>query len=237
MNEIKVFDFHRIFLGDAPGLFLLEIIFRTVIMYTYSIFLLRLLGKRGMGQLSTLELAIIICFGSAVGDPMMGAEVPIFHGLVAITTVALLQLLFEKVINSHKKIENVLEGRSECIVSEGVIDLAALRKSNLSHEDLFRGLRSKDVSQLGEVQKAYFETSGQISVIRQSAKRKKAGLSILPEDYIELAPADAASRRFFVHNAGAYSCQQCGHTQWMNEGEQRETCIKCACFIWSPSRS
>lgn len=76
----EVFDYKRIFFGDAPILFLAEIVFRTVIMYTYTIFLVRVLGKRGMGQFSGLELVIIICFGSAVGDPMIGADIPIIHG-------------------------------------------------------------------------------------------------------------------------------------------------------------
>ena len=88
----KPFDFHRIFLGDAPTLFLLEIVFRTFIMYCYTVLLLRILGKRGMGQLSMLELAIIISFGSAVGDPMVGAEVPIVYGVVAITFVTIFQI-------------------------------------------------------------------------------------------------------------------------------------------------
>jgi len=70
-STFKVFDFHRIFVGDTPPLFLLEIVFRTLIMYAYTVALLRVLGKRGMGQLSMLELAIIIAFGSAVGDPMV----------------------------------------------------------------------------------------------------------------------------------------------------------------------
>ena len=159
------FDLHRIFIGDGPLLFLLEIVFRTTIMYGYSIFLLRLLGKRGMGQLSTLELAIIICFGSAVGDPMIGAQMPISYGVIAITTVALLQVGMEKIINRHDKLEKLVEGKPNCIVDQGLIVLDVLKKENLSHADLFRSLRSKEVEHLGEVHKAFFETSGEITVI------------------------------------------------------------------------
>src|SRR3954470_23634218 len=104
-KNFHVFDFHRIFLGDLPIYFLLEIVFRTLIMYSYTIILLRILGKRGMGQLSTLEVAIIICFGSAVGDPMLGAEVPILHGMVAITVVAFFQIYVERLINKNRKVE------------------------------------------------------------------------------------------------------------------------------------
>ncbi len=105
MEDIRVFDFHRIFFGNYPLTFLLEIIFHTCIMYAYTIALLRFLGKRGMGQLSNLELAIIISFGSAIGDPMIGAEIPIFYGITAVTTVALIQVGMEKFINKSVKAE------------------------------------------------------------------------------------------------------------------------------------
>ncbi len=57
------FDLYRIFLGDQPPGFFLEIMFRTVVMYLYVLLLLRLLGKRGMGQLSPFEFTIIIALG------------------------------------------------------------------------------------------------------------------------------------------------------------------------------
>src|SRR6476620_5218126 len=114
-NTFRPFDFHRIFFGNSPALFLLEIVFRTFIMYCYTVFLLRILGKRGMGQLSMLELAIIISFGSAVGDPMMGANVPILHGVVAITAVTIFQIGLERLINKNRKVEALLEGTPDLI--------------------------------------------------------------------------------------------------------------------------
>lgn len=56
MNDFKVFDFHRMFLGDLPLAFLFEIIFRTMIMCVYSITLLRILGKREWGSYRRLNL-------------------------------------------------------------------------------------------------------------------------------------------------------------------------------------
>ncbi len=108
--------------------------------------------------MSTLELAIILCFGSAVGDPMMGKDVPILHGLVAITVVTFLQITLERVINKSKKMEHVMEGSANCVVDDSVIKLDCLKTDNLSQEDLFRSLRGKDVEHLGQVNNAFFET-------------------------------------------------------------------------------
>jgi uncharacterized membrane protein YcaP (DUF421 family) len=140
-------------------------------MYAYAVFLLRVLSKRGMGQFSMLELAIIICFGSAVGDPMIGAYAPIMHGIVAITAVSIFQIVLERFINRNPKIEAVVEGRPNLIVDGGVINWDCMKSDNILKEDLFRALRNKDVEHLGQVQKAFFEPSGTISVFFQSPKR------------------------------------------------------------------
>lgn len=148
-------------------------------MYAYTIILLRLLGKRSMGQLSTLELAIIICFGSAVGDPMMGKDVPIVHGMVVITTVAMLQSAAEWIINRNKKLEAFMEGRPDCLVKDGMIVNVSLNKNNLSHEDLYRLLRSKDVEHLGQVKNAFFEASGLLLVWCFPKSETVPGLGII----------------------------------------------------------
>jgi len=186
-------------------------------MYCYTILLLRLLGKRSIGQLSTLELAIIICFGSAVGDPMMGKDIPILHGIVVITTVALMQIGAEWVINRNKRLEQFMEGRPDCLVKDGVIVLKGLSKNNLSKEDLFRFLRSKDVEQLGQIKNAFFETSGLVSVWCYAKTDIRPGLSILPEDYVSGSAYIPAGET--VIQSGAFSCTSCGQTTTYRSGQ------------------
>jgi hypothetical protein len=82
------FDLGRIFLGNLPWFYLAEVILRTTVMYLYA--LLRLLGKRGMGQLAPFDFVIIIALGSAVGDPMFYPDVPVPHAMAVITVVVVL---------------------------------------------------------------------------------------------------------------------------------------------------
>ena len=227
-DTFKVFDFHRIFIGDAPPLYLLEIIFRTFIMYTYTVILLRILGKRGMGQLSMLELAIIIAFGSAVGDPMVGAEMPILHGMTAITFVTIFQIGLERLINKNKKVEALMEGTPNLVVINGVIQWKCMMEDNISKEDLFRALRAKDIAHLGQIHKAHFETSGQISVLFQHPKKVKPGLSIMPET--------EANKIFnagdVINEDESYSCLECGYTSVYKKGEPLLKCTVCASENW-----
>lgn len=228
--EFEVFDFKRIFIGETPTLFLAEIVFRTIIMYTYTIFLLRLLGKRGMGQLSGLELAIIICFGSAVGDPMIGADIPIIYGAAGITTVAFLQIGLEKIINHNKRLEKLMEGEPQLVVDNGIILLSVLEEENISHEDLFRALRGKDVEHLGQVNKAFFETSGEITVWFHPPKKVCSGLLILPEAEI---PSNAVCEcGETCASMGDCSCRNCGYTSYIKTGTSIASCPKCGYETW-----
>jgi uncharacterized membrane protein YcaP (DUF421 family) len=232
-KNFHVFDFHRIFLGDLPIYFLLEIVFRTLIMYSYTIILLRILGKRGMGQLSTLEVAIIICFGSAIGDPMMASDVPIMHGIVAVTVVAFVQIYLERLINKNKKIEAYMEGEPRLMVDNGVIQWKCMVHENISKEDLFRTLRGKEVEHLGQVHKALFEISGQVSVLFQPPKKIKPGLSVLPDNNL---PDDAVIEAGeVVPVSGNYSCKNCGNTEAFTRDAILPVCRICDEHAWMRS--
>jgi len=230
MNNSGTFDLHRILIGNHPPLFLLEIIFRTIIMYSYTIFLLRFLGKRGMGQLSSLEVAIIICFGSAIGDPMLGFDVPVLHGIVAVTTITLLQVGMERFINRNKKVEEFMEGTADKIVDNGIIMLDQLHNDNISHEDLFRSLRSNNVKHLGQIDKAFFETSGQISVIFKTDDQTKPGLTVIPPEQI---PAESILQApESIKKTGIYCCTNCGNSRHYKNAEQVKKCSRCSCSNW-----
>jgi len=229
-ESFKPFDFHRIFLGDAPLLFLLEIVFRTLIMYSYTVFLLRVLGKRGMGQLSMLELAIIISFGSAVGDPMVGAEIPIIHGMIAITVVTIFQITLERFINRNRKVEAVMEGSPNLVVTNGVINWSCMKRDNISKEDLFRALRGKDVEHLGQVKKAFFETSGVVSVFFQSPRKVRPGLALLPDEMVDKEVIIKAGDN--VEEEGVYCCMDCGKINKVGHNEIAGKCELCEGERW-----
>lgn len=229
-DTFQVFDFYRIFIGEDPPLFMLEIVFRTLIMYGYTIILLRVLGKRGMGQLSMLELAIIISFGSAVGDPMVGPDMPIFHGMIAITVVTFFQIGFEKLINKSKFIECRLEGKPSLVILKGVIQWHEMAESNLSREDLFRLLRGKDIKHLGQIERAYFETSGQISVMLFPNDKIFQGLPVIPED--DLDKDLIFKKEGQALHSGQYACMGCGEIHKFNDVGQNSQCLHCKSEKW-----
>ena len=226
------FDLYRIFIGDQPLSFLVEILFRTAVMYLYVLLVLRLLGKRGMGQLSPFEFTIIIALGSAVGDPMFYPEVPLLHCLAVVTVVVAMTRFVTYLSNRSEAVEDFLEGQPRSIVTDGELDLKAIDGERFSREELFMLLRERNVSQLGQVRQAYLEPSGAISAFRAPEDRCKPGLPIIPP-FDEWTPSPdfavtGAARQAGVH----YACWKCGHVEEAGASPQ---CGRCEGEHWTPA--
>jgi uncharacterized membrane protein YcaP (DUF421 family) len=158
--------------------FALEIALRTTVMYLYTLALVRLLGKRGMAQLSPFEMVIIVALGSAVGDPMFYADVPLIHGIIVVTVVVGLERLIVRLTENNQWLERVVESTPVLLVADGEIVRAALDDEDLSEAELFMALRQNGIEQLGEVRLAYLEPNGHLSVYR--TEKSRTGMSVLP---------------------------------------------------------
>ena len=165
MNDpVTAFDFGRMLFGDEPPLFLLEIAVRTVVIYVYTLVLIRWIGSRSIAQLSLVEFLLVIALGSAVGDAMFYPDVPLVHCIVVITVVVVLDKALSYVVARNPRLEDVIE--SVEVVRNGVIMRRAREGLNFGHDELFEQLRLKDVEHLGQVRAAYLETNGMLSVFR-----------------------------------------------------------------------
>lgn len=224
-EKIQPLDWQRMFIGDTDPLFLLEIAIRTGIIFLWLLFLLRITGKRGLAQLSPIELAIVIGLGSAAGDPMFYPEVPLLHAMLVLALVVGLQRLLAHLIIHNEAVETFVEGIPVELVRDGVIVPGRLDHARLSREDLFEKLRAQQVRQLGQVQRAYFEQDGQLSVFLHSPDSEAPpGLPLVPPwDLAWPAPPPAGY-------AGPVACLGCGAVQQGQPGAC--TCRK---NQWTPA--
>lgn len=221
MDQIWTLDFHRILLGDEPPLFLLEIGLRTIIVYAYTLALLRWLGSRTVGQLSTIEFLLVIALGSAVGDVMFYPDVPLIHALLVITIVVFANKALDLVIAKSNRAEKILDGAPQEIVRDGIILKSVLDHQFMSRNELFQELREKGIRQLGEIWRAYIEKDGRLTVFRAPGDAP-AGLPIVPPPQIEPSIfVDPASQRLPLvctdcggQYSGRPSCEHCGGEKW-----------------------
>lgn len=173
----------RILFGEADTAnlaFYLEIIFRTLVMYLYTIFLARMVGQGGMGQIGPFEFVLVIAVGSAAGDPMFYPEVGLFQGIVVITVVIVLHRVTGFVFNRFHKLEDAIEGKPLLVVEDGRIREEALGSGTVTERELMALLRLEGVRDTGEVEVAFFETSGKLSLFRRSAAKAKKVKTTIP---------------------------------------------------------
>lgn len=229
-TEPYVFDLNRILFGDMPWLYVAEIVFRTSVMYLYALVVVRMLGKRGMGQLAPFDFVIIIALGSAVGDPMFYHDVPLFHALVAITGIVLFTRGLVHLTQRSPRIDAFLSSSSTRLVKDGVMELENMAAEGISRDELFQALRTEGIEQLGQVERAYLEPSGRVTAFRHPAGEAMPGVPLLPE-------ADIDESEF--HEAGdllprldRYGCWTCGMVLLPSDPHLPK-CPHCGCTRWT----
>lgn len=230
MNEpVVAFDLGRMLIGDEPPLFLLEIALRTVIIYAYTLFLIRWIGSRSIGQLSLVEFLLVIALGSAVGDAMFYPDVPLIHCMTVITVVVLLDKSLSYVVARNRKLEDVIEGISVEVVRDGGILWQALKQLNVGHDELFEQLRLKQVRHLGQVRAAYFETNGLLSVFTVDDLPARPGLVIEPPWDVS-KPSEFRSGAV-VREKRRLACVQCAEVLAFSAGEVVPPCPRCGAQV------
>jgi uncharacterized membrane protein YcaP (DUF421 family) len=223
-KDIQLFDWKRIFVSqDIPIGYVSEIAFRTFIMFSILIVALKFLSKRGVKQLSVFELAILIALGSAIGDPMFYNHIPVTYGAAVLVVVIFMYKAITSITAKHKAIEEILEGKPVLLVQDGVIQYKNYKKIGLPYDKFFAELRLQSVDHLGQVRKAYLETSGEISVYFLEDEKVIEGLPIYPETIHNPLTS--------VAGPGRHACIYCGNIQ--NISHPEDSCAICKNDNWA----
>jgi uncharacterized membrane protein YcaP (DUF421 family) len=211
-------DIEQFFLGEAEWSFMPEIVLRTLLMYIVVLISLRLLGKRGVKQLSVFELVVIISLGSAAGDPMFYKEVGIGSAIVVFLVIVMAYKITSYLVNKSKNIEVLLEGKCTCLIEDGKFTIENFKKEGLAQDEFFAELRLQSISHLGQVELAIIETNGSVSVFLNEEKDVRFGLPILPKLFEKKLTS--------IEEDGYHSCSFCGNTTYMLAGEDF-VCKRC----------
>jgi uncharacterized membrane protein YcaP (DUF421 family) len=202
-EEIHLWDIKRILFGQAPPEFLLEVLIRTLIMYVGVIIITRLLGKRMNGQLTIIELSIMVMMGAILAVPMQIPDRGILQGILLLFCVLLLLRGVNWLGFKNSRFEKVLQGEGMLLVKDGVMQLPALSKTKITKQQLFARLRGKKIMQLGQVKRMYIEACGLFSIYTEEAP--KPGLSVLPRTDDEMLKE--------LKLSGEKVCTNCGLVQ------------------------
>lgn len=225
-EPVVALDLQRMLIGNGSPLFYIEIVVRTLVIYVYTLILLRWLGSRTVGQLSTIEFLLVIALGSAVGDAMFYPEVPLLHAMAVVTVVVLLNKGLDTIMLRNERAERLIDGEPREVVCDGVVDAAFLREGPISADELFQRLREDGIAQLGEVRRAYMEKDGKVTAFR-FRDESRPGLPIVPPHRIEAPERSSVG----ASTEMPLVCMRCGHVQ--SGGKRR--CSNCGGEHWTES--
>ena len=152
--------------------------FRALILYVIVLIVMRLMGKREIGQLQPFELAIAIMIADLASIPMSEVGIPISSGIVPILGLLVAHLIISLINIKSIKAREIICGKPRILIYRGKIDEDALIKERFTLNELQERLRDRDVTNISDVEYAILETSGQISVILKPNKRQ-----LNPEDF------------------------------------------------------
>ena len=152
--------------------------FRAIVLYLVVLIVMRLMGKREIGQLQPFELAISIMIADLASIPMTEIGIPIFNGIVPILGLLVMHLVISVINLKSLRAREIICGKPSILIYRGKINEKALVKERFTINELEERLRGNNVVNLGDVEYAILETSGQVTVIQKPEKR-----TTIPEDF------------------------------------------------------
>ncbi|UOQ52584.1 DUF421 domain-containing protein [Hymenobacter cellulosivorans] len=221
-EEIHLGDWQRIVLGNAPGEYMLEVVLRTLIIYVVLLVFIRLLGKRMGAQLTITEMAVMLTLGAIIAVPAQIPDRGLLPAFVLLGTVLLLQRGVNWLALKNRKVEVVVQSDVSLLLKNGVLNTAEMKKMDISHEQVFAHLRSKDVLHLGQLCRVYLESGGHFSVFRYP--EPQPGLSVLPD-------WDERLRDEQQQESGLSACLYCGNVQ--HQVSAKTQCTNCGHQQWT----
>ena len=141
-----------------------ELILRAVIIYIFLIVLLRLTGKRQIGQLAPFDLVLLLVLSNAVQNAINGGDNSVLGGLISAVVLVALNWLAGFATFKSKKLERLIEGRPEVLIHNGRLFKDVMAREKLTHHELNAALRAANCGSVEEVHYALLENDGAISV-------------------------------------------------------------------------
>jgi uncharacterized membrane protein YcaP (DUF421 family) len=143
-----------------------ELIIRAAVVYFILILLLRITGKRQVGQLSPFDLVLLLVLSNAVQNSMNAGDNSLIGGLLSAVTLVGLNYLIGYITYRNKKIETIIEGTPQVLIHNGKLYEKVMAKAQLTHHELDAALRNAGYASIEEVHSAILENNGTITVLQ-----------------------------------------------------------------------
>jgi uncharacterized membrane protein YcaP (DUF421 family) len=148
-----------------------EYVYRTVFVYFVVLFVIRLMGKREIGQLSPFDFVVAIIIAELAAIPMEASDVPLWHSILPLGILGALEVVVSYATLFSHTLRCIICGTPQVIIKNGEILRGEMRKARYNLDDLLAQMREKGIVDPSEVEFAVLDTSGKLSIIPKSQHR------------------------------------------------------------------
>lgn len=183
---------------------------RTAVIFLTLVIVMRLMGKRQIGEMQPFEFIVTLIIADLACIPMADVSIPLIYGISAILTLFILHQLFSLLEQSGSLVKRIISGKPSVVINKDGVDMLELKKNNLGIDDLIESMRSAGYFSLDDVSYAIFESNGKLSTLENPSRegqQKSVPLLIINDGKINsknvsLIKSDDALVKDFIQKNG-----------------------------------
>ncbi|MCH5154788.1 MAG: DUF421 domain-containing protein [Clostridiales bacterium] len=140
---------------------------KSIITFLVVFFVIRLMGKRQIGEMQPFELVITLIIAEVACIPMNDPYIPLYYGFIPILTLATLHIVLSFISRKSIKVRKMLSGNSLIVIDKNGINYKNMQKMNMNIDDLVEAARTAGYVDFSQIAYAIFETNGQLCVVEK----------------------------------------------------------------------
>lgn len=144
---------------------------RSIILFFTAVLVMRLMGKREVGQLQPYEFVITIIIAELAGASMADTNLPLLYSVIAMLACFMCHFIIASLSLKSTTVRKLMSGKPSIIIDKGVIDYKEMKRNDYNMSDLLEQLRSKDQFDVSQIYYAILETNGELNVFPKSAAK------------------------------------------------------------------
>ena len=155
------------------------IFFRTLFVFITLVIVMRIMGKRQIGEMQPFEFVVTLIIADLACIPMSDVSIPLLYGVVSIICLFLLHQLLSLLEQSGTFTRKIISGKPSLVIDKRGVNLKELKKNNMGINELIESMRSAGFFSLDDVYYAIYESNGKLSALENTEKNKSSSLPLL----------------------------------------------------------
>jgi uncharacterized membrane protein YcaP (DUF421 family) len=145
----------------------MDIVVRAVVLYLFVLFVMRVIGRRELSSLGAVDLVLLIVLGDAIQQGLTQDDYSVTGAVIAISTIAAMQVLVSYVSFRSRRVRKVLEGHPIVVIQDGKLLEQNLRRQRITADELAEEMRMQSIASFEDVQWGILESNGSVSFVKK----------------------------------------------------------------------